>query len=88
MIALEDMAQKALPVIEPRYIGPLWNTANQDDAPWRLTGKTPTGYSIFFPNTGFSDPNLIDNIKKDELLLNSSFKWKQVINKLYDKIIP
>lgn len=50
-----------------------------------VVGFAPTGYGLFFPNSISRNQNLIDNVRKDSLLNNCLFKWKEFIKSIYPK---
>jgi len=81
--AVQASAQNDLPMLQPRFIGDKWFFLNYAPAVDVSTGKTPTGYSIFFPKARAADEHAIDNAKSDELLTTEFSQWKDLLFKLY-----
>lgn len=53
--------------------------------PIAVINLEPSGYSLFFPQYGFSnEPNLLDNVRTDRLLSKSLEKWKEFLTTVID----
>ena len=83
---LQNNAQEELPGIKTRFIGQNAYYVEYKPPIEILTGRPPTGYSIYFP---VDVPNMqFTDIVKNDQLLKDFPEWRSLIDTIYDIKLP